>query len=76
MQAIFLDTEYVLNHISADPTIFPQKDSGPSSTNVKIDTGTDSYKSIPEEVINKIRKIYALDFQLFGYDPYRIRGRA
>ena len=34
------------------------------------------YKDVPEKVLEKIRKIYWLDFQLFGYDPYRVRGKS
>ena len=57
--------------------MFPSNhDNGPLHTHVNINETSDPYKDIPEELLERIQKIYSLDFQMFGYDPYRIKGKS
>ena len=56
-------------------TVFPPPEYGPSFKQWKyqIDTATlveKYYKEVPRIIRDQIRQMYALDFELFGYDKY------
>ena len=74
-----VDIQQVLSHLVTDTDVqrrlFPPASHGPSHTHTHAQNVTDPWSDIPEDVVDKIRTVYALDFQLFGYDPYRIKGK-
>ena len=54
---------------------FPAPDYGPSSKQWKDNSSKSSlvesyYKAIPNDIMDKIRNLYAVDFEMFGYDKY------
>ena len=53
---------------------FPSPDYGPSSNqegNRNTSTLVESYyKDVPGHVMDKIRDVYGIDFEMFGYDKY------
>ena len=73
------DIQQVLNHLVNDTDLqsrlFPPASHGPSHAHTHAQNEADPWADIPEEVVDKIRTVYALDFQLFGYDPHRITGK-
>ena len=54
---------------------FPAPDYGPSFTQWKDNRNTSTlvesyYKDIPKHIIDQIRDLYSIDFEMFGYDKY------
>ena len=54
---------------------FPDPDYGPSSNQRKDNRNTSTlvesyYKDIPKVIRDQIRDLYAIDFEMFGYDKY------
>ena len=54
---------------------FPAPGYGPSSNQWKDNSNTSTlvesyYKDIPVYVMDKIRDVYRIDFEMFGYDKY------
>ena len=48
---------------------------GPSSNQWKNKTNTSAliekyYRDIPTRLIEQVREVYAIDFEMFGYDKY------
>ena len=78
MYLFIVDIQQVLNHLVNDTDLqrrlFPPATHGPSHAYTHAQNETDAWADIPEDVVDKIRTVYALDFQLFGYDPYRVAG--
>ncbi len=56
---------------------FPPPNLGPSSQQWESAGNSTTlqqtfYKDIPEEVMDGIRRVYAIDFEMFGYDKYKL----
>ena len=54
---------------------FPAPDYGPSSKQWKDNSSTSTlvesyYKDVSSDVMDKIRDVYGIDFEMFGYDKY------
>ena len=66
------DSAYLLHRISNNIVQFPDKHLDPKSDSVTDSNFTDIfhryYSSVPIKVVDGIRKLYALDFEMFGYD--------
>ena len=66
LETLYDDAKTVLAQLNADRFIneFPPKKSGPHSSQSE-----NYYKNVSAKTLAKLRQIYHMDFELFGYDP-------
>ena len=72
LETMSQNSTYLLHKLSNKIVQFPDKHLGPKSDSATDSNFTDIfhryYSSVPSNVLDGIRKLYALDFEMFGYD--------
>ena len=70
------DSAYLLHRITNKIVQFPDKHLYPKSDSVTDSNFTDIfrryYSAVPSNVLDGIRKLYALDFEMFGYNSNEV----
>ena len=70
LETIEQDSQCILNRLSNKTTVeFPDRTSGPNTETHHNSTELlrKYYSTVSEDVIDEIRKVYSMDFKLFGY---------
>ena len=64
------DSKYIQNKIAKDNLTFPNENRDLVSKEKKKELLHRYYSDVSKDILDKIREIYRLDFELFGYDKY------
>ena len=76
LETIEQDFQFIGKRINKKATNFPDKSLGPVPPNYREENYTEVfikyYSTVNKDTLNRLRKLYELDFKLFGYDEHAL----